>query len=500
MLNKVFEWLEELLALKSLRVRLFVIILVVGIIPSVCMRYAIVDNYVERAVEQRITAVQNQLKIVANHLVSNNYLSNYQSEEQQYTTSKQVIDAELEMLSNLYEGRVMIINANFKIIEDTYGISEGKTIISEEVIKCFRGENISHYNEEHGYIEMTTPIISTSSNQQDTGKNSEGTVVGVMLTSISDESVVSTSELLSRKALIMELLMIIVIVVLSFVLSRILTKPFDRITDAINEVKAGYSDETISVPDYAETVHIVDAFNQMLKRMKTLDDSRQEFVSNVSHELKTPLASMKVLADSLLMQDTAPAELYREFLEDIVSEIDRENQIITDLLALVKMDKKEQELNIAAININDLIELILKRLRPIARKMNVEVVFESIRPVVAEVDEVKMTLIMSNLVENAIKYNKEHGWVKVVLDADYQFFTFEVSDSGLGIPEEDLAHIYERFYRADKSHSREIGGTGLGLAITKSAVLMHRGAITVSSIEGEGTSFLVKIPLNYIAQ
>lgn len=500
MLNKVFEWLEELLALKSLRVRLFVIILVVGIIPSVCMRYAIVDNYVERAVEQRITAVQNQLKIVANHLVSNNYLSNYQSEEQQYTTSKQVIDAELEMLSNLYEGRVMIINANFKIIEDTYGISEGKTIISEEVIKCFRGENISHYNEEHGYIEMTTPIISTSSNQQDTGKNSEGTVVGVMLTSISDESVVSTSELLSRKALIMELLMIIVIVVLSFVLSRILTKPFDRITDAINEVKAGYSDETISVPDYAETVHIVDAFNQMLKRMKTLDDSRQEFVSNVSHELKTPLASMKVLADSLLMQDTAPEELYREFLEDIVSEIDRENQIITDLLALVKMDKKEQELNIAAININDLIELILKRLRPIARKMNVEVVFESIRPVVAEVDEVKMTLIMSNLVENAIKYNKEHGWVKVVLDADYQFFTFEVSDSGLGIPEEDLAHIYERFYRADKSHSREIGGTGLGLAITKSAVLMHRGAITVSSIEGEGTSFLVKIPLNYIAQ
>lgn len=500
MLNRLFNWLEELFALKSLRVRLFVIILLVGIIPSVFMRYAIVDNYKERAVEQRTTSVQNQLKIVANHLVSNNYLSNYQSEEQQYTASKQVIDAELEMLSNLYEGRVMIINANFKIIEDTYGISEGKTIISEEVIKCFQGENVSHYNEEHGYIEMTTPIISTSSSQQEAGKNSEGVVVGVMLTSISDESVVQTSEVLSRKALIMELLMIMGIVVLAAVLSRILTKPFERITEAINEVKAGYSDETIFVPDYAETVHIVDAFNQMLKRMKTLDDSRQEFVSNVSHELKTPLTSMKVLADSLLMQDTAPAELYREFLEDIVSEIDRENQIITDLLALVKMDKKGQELNISAININDLIELILKRLRPIARKMNVEVVFESIRPVVAEVDEVKMTLIMSNLVENAIKYNKEHGWVKVVLDADYQFFTFEVSDSGLGIPEEDLAHIYERFYRADKSHSREIGGTGLGLAITKSAVLMHRGAITVSSIEGEGTSFLVKIPLNYIAQ
>ena len=125
-----------------------------------------------------------------------------------------------------------------------------------------------------------------------------------------------------------------------------------------------------------------------------------------------------------------------------------------------------------------------------------EVVFESMRPVVAEVDEVKLTLIMTNLVENAIKYNREHGWVKVELDADHQFFTFRVSDSGLGIPEDALAHIYERFYRVDKSHSREIGGTGLGLAITRGAVLMHRGAITVTSVEGEGSSFTVKIPLS----
>ncbi|MDE7269451.1 MAG: cell wall metabolism sensor histidine kinase WalK, partial [Acetatifactor sp.] len=172
--------------------------------------------------------------------------------------------------------------------------------------------------------------------------------------------------------------------------------------------------------------------------------------------------------------------------------------IITDLLALVKMDKKVQDLNITSLNINDLVELILKRLRPIARKKDVEVVFESMRPVVAEVDEVKMTLIMTNLVENSIKYNKEHGWVKVELDADHQFFTFKVSDSGIGIPEDALAHICERFYRVDKSHSREIGGTGLGLAITKSAVLLHRGTLTINSVEGEGSSFVVKIPLIYI--
>ena len=173
-------------------------------------------------------------------------------------------------------------------------------------------------------------------------------------------------------------------------------------------------------------------------------------------------------------------------------------QSFTDLLALVRLENKVQELNIVSLNINDLTELILKRLRPLARKRDVELVFESMRTVIAEVDEVKLTLIMTNLVENAIKYNKEHGWVKVALNADHQYFTFTVSDSGLGIPEDSLPHIYERFYRVDKSHSRDIGGTGLGLAIARSAVLLHRGSVAVNSVEGEGSSFTVKIPLNYI--
>lgn len=486
---KIWGELKNFISLRSLQARIFIIILAVGMIPGVLMRYGILTNYEERAVEQRVATVQNQLLIVGNHLLSNNYFNTEKADEQ----SRAVINAELEMISNLYEGRVMVINSGLKVVKDTYGISEGKTIISEEVIRCLGGESMSHYDREHGYIEMTTPIVG--SNPED----GTSAIVGVMLTSISNESIVGTMEVLSRKAMILEYLMLVGIVAVAIILSRVLVRPFNRVTDAINEVKAGYSDETISVPDYVETVHIVDAFNQMLRRMKALDDSRQEFVANVSHELKTPMTSIKVLADSLLAQEDAPAELYREFMEDIVSEIDRENQIITDLLALVKMDKKVQELNIVSLNINDLTELILKRLRPIARKKDVEVVFESMRPVVAEVDEVKLTLIMTNLVENAIKYNKEHGWVKVELDADHQYFTFRVSDSGIGIPEDSLPHIYERFFRVDKSHSREIGGTGLGLAITKNAVLMHRGSITVTSVEGEGTSFTVKIPLTYIA-
>ena len=491
----IWEKLESMIALRSLRARIFLLTLVIGLVPCIAMRHGIVSNYEDLAVEQRITVVQNQLMILANHLVSNNYLSSHGVREDT-GNSREVINAELEMLSNLYEGRVMIINKNFKVEKDTYGISEGKTIISEEVIKCFQGENISHYDPEHGYIEMTTPIMDTTANTTDeNGKKTPDAIRGVMLTSISNDSIVNAKEVLNRKAYILEVIMIVAILALAIVLSKVLTMPFNRVTQAINAVREGFSDETISVPDYVETVHIVDAFNQLLKRMKALDDSRQEFVANVSHELKTPMTSVKVLADSLITQPDAPAELYREFLVDITEEIERENKIINDLLDLVKLDKSAASLNIAPVDINALTEIILKRLRPIARKNDVELTLISKRSIIAEVDEVKMSLILTNLIENAIKYNCEQGKVHVILDADHQFFTVQVADTGIGIPEDAIDQIYERFFRVDKSHSREIGGTGLGLAITKSAVLLHRGSIKVESVPGEGSVFTVKIPL-----
>jgi len=491
MIARLKQCLKKLKLFRSLQARLFLIILLSGMIPSICMREAILQNYEDRAVSVRIADVQNQFKILANHLITYNYL---------HDTSSEVINAELEQLSNLYDGRVLIIDQNFRVVKDTYGISEGKTIISEEVIKCFKGTGTSNHDKKHGYIEITTPIneeIANKGNEDAAGTKDTGNGLakGVMLTSVSTDTIVATMEILSRKATLVEVIALIMIVVLAGILSKLLTAPFERITQAINEVKAGFTDEQISVNDYVETEHIVDAFNQMLGRMKALDDSRQEFVANVSHELKTPLTSMKVLADSLIMQDEVPVELYKEFMTDIAHEIERENSIINDLLSLVKMDKKVADMNISTRDINELLELILKRLRPIARKQNIEITFESMRPVSAEVDEVKLTLAISNLVENAIKYNNPHGWVKVVLDADHQYFTVEISDSGIGIPQEAQERIYERFFRVDKSHSREIGGTGLGLAITRNAILMHRGSIDLVSDGTNGTVFTVKIPL-----
>ena len=478
--------------LKSLRARFFIIVALTGLLSCLCMHLIILDSYEDRAVSVKTTEVQTQLRILANHLIFYNYLQ---------SPSSDVINAELDMLANLYDGRVMVINDDLKVVKDTYNISQGKTIISEEVVNCLKTGSkgiVSKYDQSNGYIELLTPIIETEviEEQDVSGHGNPNEVVrGVLLTSVSTDTIATTMEILSSRAATIETLIALFIIVFAALVSYALLKPFDRITSAINDLKEGYTDKPIVGPNYLETEAIIKAFNALLKRMKVLDDSRQEFVSNVSHELKTPITSMKILADSLLTQEDVPNEVYREFMTDISHEVDREDKIINDLLALVRMDKTSAGLTITAVDMVALTESVLKRMRPIARKHNIELVLDSKRAITAEIDEVKISLVIMNLVENAIKYNKDNGFVRVELDADHQFFYISVIDSGMGIPDEALDHIYERFYRVDKSRSREIGGTGLGLAIARNAVIMHRGSIDVKSALGEGTTFTVKLPL-----
>ena len=458
------------------------LLILVSSIPCFVVKQVIIGAYEDRSVAWRTAEIQEQCTILSHQLAMSNYLNNPISEE---------VDAELSMISNIYNGRALVIDEEYKIVKDTFGSDEGKTIIAPDVVTCFAGSGTSFYDDEARYLDITTPIVETI------GEDSK--VKGVILVSVSTDIIYETMDEMGQKAdMIIWTLWLVIIFAGTFIVNQMM-KPFGKIVKGMEDVTEGYDSNNLHVDTYTETQDISEAFHKMLERMKILDDSRQEFVSNVSHELKTPLTSMKVLADSLLMQEDVPAELYKEFMEDITEEIERENKIINDLLSLVKMDKKSSDMNVKAENINELVERILKRLRPIAAQQNVEVLFESFRPITAEVDEVKLTLAISNLVENAIKYNREEGSVQVSLNADHKYFYVKVADTGIGIPQEDLDHIFERFYRVDKSHSREIGGTGLGLAIARNAVIMHRGAVKVHSEEGVGTTFTVRIPLNYIA-
>lgn len=303
---------------KSLRFRIMVLLVIIGILPCLIIEKVIVNSYENRAVEWKKMNVKNQCDILGNQLMKEGYLEYQQSE---------VINGELSVLSTVYNGRILIINRSGRIIKDTYDIDEGKYMLSEEVIQCFEGVDTSYYDKSNDYIEQTVSLKDHKSKQID----------GVMLVSISTGEIRDSIEILEHRGNLLMLAISILVLVLGYLLSKSLVKPFTRVSKAIEELTDGYLDEEISVLDYSETQMLSSVFNKMLKRMKVLDDSRQEFVANVSHELKTPMTSIKVLADSLVGQEDVPVELYQEFMQDIAVEIDRENKIITDLLSLVPL-------------------------------------------------------------------------------------------------------------------------------------------------------------------
>lgn len=469
--------------MKSLNFRLFVTVMLVGMVPAIIVSHVFLNTYYERAIDVRTTDVQNQCKIISNQIISSDYLVHNHSD---------AISGELSLISTLYDGRIMIINQDLKVVTDTYNMEASKTMIVEEVIRCFK-TGVGVHVVSGRFIEIAVPIQRVIDEEKGTTET-----LGVILVSASLDAITDNLEVLQNSVDLIITILFLALLFLAAILSYLFVHPFKRMSKKINAITAEHIEEELTENSYTETEEISNAFNTLLGKLRLLDESRQEFVSNVSHELKTPLTSMKVLADSLVQQPDVPVEFYREFMEDITAEIDRENEIITDLLTMVKLDKKKADINIAPCNINELLELILKRLRPIAAQNNIEIVMESFRQVTAEVDEVKLTLALTNFVENAIKYNKENGWVHVSLNADHKDFTVKVIDSGCGIPQEEQEHIFERFYRVDKSHSSEISGTGLGLAIAKNVVLLHRGIIELSSVVDEGTTITVQIPLKYI--
>lgn len=489
-MRKIRERIREIYRKHTPSVKLPLIILTVLLcmIPLLVESRILASSSRQEQVERRIIDVQNQCQILSNKMSRSGYLTNS-------ALDNAAIDTELSLLSDIFSGRILIVNSGFKIVEDTFAISDGKTLISDEVIRCFQGENTSRYDSLKHYFVLAIPIPEF---EQETGTITTGKTAGVMIVTASTESMYSLEESLKDKASLYEMMIFVIVLIVTILSVHLIMKPFGTLIASIRRAGDGNLDEDVNEEAYRETKQISGTINKTLEKLKAVDQSRQEFVSNVSHELKTPITSIRVLADSLMGMEDAPKELYQEFMHDISDEIDRESKIIDDLLTLVRMDKASSELSCTQVQINGLIEMVLKRLRPIARKRNIELIFESKRDVTADIDEVKFSLAINNLVENAVKYNKEDGWVRVTLDADHKFFYLKVADSGIGIPAEFKERVFERFYRVDKARSRETGGTGLGLAITRSVVLMHHGAIRVDSVEGEGSTFMVRIPLIYI--
>ncbi len=467
----------------SMKVPLCLLFLMIGFFPMYILSKVTDQSFRQTQIDFRVMEVQNQCLIISNKMSRVGYMNE--------DSRDQTVDVELDTIADIFNGRIVVVNRNFKVIKDTFRLAEGRTHVAEEVIRCFLGESGSRLEKDKHYFALAVPVY---------GNTEKKNIEGVLVATASTENLTSMAEKVSEKAAFFQLVTCGILALASVALAAVLVQPFVRLRKILGRVEEGSLDQVILENGYKETKEISSAIQNTIHKLKTIDQSRDEFVSNVSHELKTPITSIRVLADSLMSMEETPVELYQEFMTDISDEIDRESKIIDDLLSLVKMDKAVEELNIVQLDINGLVQQIMKRLRPIARKRNVELIYESIREVTADVDEVKLSLAVNTLVENAIKYNVENGWVRVTLDADHQFFYVKVADSGIGIPEEYQGHVFERFYRVDKARSRETGGTGLGLAITRKVILMHHGAVRLVSKDGEGSTFTIRIPLNYISR
>lgn len=464
---------------RSLKVIIFLCFFLLAFVIMVFFNIMLQRSYNDKTVEEKLLLVQNQCSIMGNQILVNQFTIDSMQDN---------LNVEIDQLANVWEGRILVVDSNYRIVKDTYTIDQGNYIIYDEVLRVMRGEKDKNIRMVNDYAEIIIPIVNT-----------DKVVNGVMIATVSLKDIEDTNAYIAQQADILIMLFSLLALMAALIICNISVWDIKKLNTQISGLNEGHLEKLNVGSRLNELSQLTDSFNILIDKMRVLEESRQEFVSNVSHELKTPITSMKVLADSLLMQEDVPNEMYREFMSDMVEEIDRENKIINDLLTLVKMDKKAAELNIEPVNINALLELLLKRIKPLAAKRNIEVVFESFREVVGEVDEVKLSLALSNLIENAVKYNNDGGNVHVSLNADHKFFYVKVQDNGVGIPEECQAQVFERFYRVDKARSRETGGTGLGLAITRNAILMHKGAIKLYSEPGEGTTFTVRIPLKYVS-
>lgn len=396
-------------------------------------------------------------------------------------------DKELENKSIEGDYRIIIFDAMGTVINDSNKTDIGKIYLVPEVIDTLNKKDHTVLRKKEHRLYTSASILNQKSEK-----------VGAVLIVSSAEEIFSVTDEIRQKLFLLMTFTCIIILIFVFFISNLIMEPLKKILSVIEKMTAGQLDQRIEIKSQNEFAQLADSFNKMTDKLEQIENTREEFVSNVSHELKTPLSAVKVLSESILNEKNTPIEIYQEFLSDINSEIDRMTNIVNDLLILVKLDKKRFPLNISDTNLNNMLENIIKRLLPLADKKNIEIEFTHNKNIILQADEMKLSLAISNLIDNGIKYTQSGGKVKINIDADEKFAYITVQDNGIGINENEQDKIFERFYRIDKTRDRETGGTGLGLSITHSAVIMHSGDIKLKSEEGLGTTFFISIPLRFI--
>ncbi len=384
--------------------------------------------------------------------------------------------------------RCIVTNKSYTVLYDTNYESglTGKVYMRDVLKRALDGEQVGDVSndEQNGYITISVPIIH----------NSE--IAGGIYLAQNVNAIDNMVNSLRESMIFFCCLVLIIISILSIGLSIAITSPLERFKQTASEISKGNFKKRITSKGLSEFVEVGNSMNYMCDELSLIEERRRKFVSDVSHELKTPMASIKLVCDCIKGADYNP-EMVKELLGDMSEEVDRLTRIVERLLELTKLDGKVSKLNLQECDIKETLNQVVKNLSEIAKENDITIYRDFVDDEydMLLIDEDKIYESLYNIVDNAIKYSPRGGYIKIDVKENENFVVISIEDTGEGIPDSEKEHIFERFYRIDNSRSRETGGTGLGLSIAKEAVTMHGGSIEIADGKDRGCVFRIFLPI-----
>ena len=381
--------------------------------------------------------------------------------------------------------RILVTDDVGKVLYDTRetGSAVGEYAIYTEVVQALLGNDTFTCSYQGGAFRSraSSPVLY------------QNRIIGAVYAYEYDREQGALLEGLQANLLRLSALIGVVVLVLSVILSRALTRKIGRLLTAIRQVREGAYSHRAEIPGRDEIAQIGQEFNSLTDRLQKTENARRRFVSDASHELKTPLAAIRLLTDSILQTDNIDPATTREFVADIGAEAERLSRITEDLLRLTRLDSGVLE-PAAAVEVLPVLEQTMRMMSLVAQEKGVELTYTAAGDctVLGTRDEIYQ--IIYNLTDNAVKYSPVGSTVQVSLRGTAEVVELTVADNGTGIPEEDLPRIFQRFYRVDKARSREAGGTGLGLSIVSDTVQRRGGTVEAANRPGGGAVFTVRWP------
>ena len=391
----------------------------------------------------------------------------------------------VEALKELQTTRTVVTDAYGYALYDSLeiGNAEEKLLLFPEVICALEGNDVffSRYKGQAMESRYAVPLVR--------GGKTLGVVYLMEYNTEQGSLIHALQTNIMRISIVLEAGIILAALFFSTAFSRRVR----RIMTSVRRMGDGDYSQQISLSGRDELTEMAQEFNELAERLESSEERRRQFVSDASHELKTPLATIKLLSDSILQNEMDP-ETEKEFIGDIGREADRLGRLTQKLLTLTKLDSAvAQELEL--LDGQEIVKKVARMLRPLAKLRGIKLEFQCEEGCLLRMVEDDLYQIVFNLTENAIKYNRDRGWIGLELCRKDKEVCLTVADSGVGIPEEARDHVFDRFYRVDKARSRAAGGSGLGLSIVHDMVRRNKGTITVEPRDGGGTVFTVCFPL-----